>query len=233
MAVKFPIENFQFKSDSILEGLSKDELNYLTSRMVEYKFKKGQNLFVEGSYPNGIFYLKKGKIKKYKSNREGKEQIIYICNEGELFGYPALLSEEPYHDSAAALEDAVVNFIPKNDFLFILNQSPELSRKLLINLSHEFGVLMNGIASFAHKTVRERLALSLLILKEKYRSKDDPAKPVEINLTREDLANIVGIAVETLVRLLHSLKDDGIIATSGRKIKILDVKKLIKIANYY
>jgi CRP-like cAMP-binding protein len=201
--------------------------------MIERKYKKGQRIFVEGSIPTGIYYLKSGKIKKYKADRDGKEQIIYICNSGELFGYPALLSEGSYSDSAAALEDSIVAFIPKDDFLQVLSQSSILSNKLLKNLSHEFGVLVNSVATFAHRSVRERLALSLLILKEKYRVKGNESKPVEINLSREDLSNLVGTAVETLVRLLHDFKDEKLIETEGRKIRVLNIKQLVKIANLY
>ena len=115
----------------------------------------------------------------------------------------------------------------------MLEQSRALSTRLLKNLSHEFGVLENSIANFAHKSVRERLALSLLIMKEKFRDKKNPNASVEIMLSREDLANITGTAIETLVRLLHTFKDEGLIETEGRKIRILDAKKLIKVANFY
>jgi CRP-like cAMP-binding protein len=190
-------------------------------------------IFSEGTYPSGIFYLEKGKVKKYKADRDGREHIIYICNSGELLGYPALLSEEPYSDSASALEDSILGFIPKDAFFKILEQSPALSTKLLKNLSHEFGVLENSIINFAHKSVRERLALSLLILKEKFRDKKNPDATVEITLSRKDLSNVTGTVVETLVRLLHDFKDEGLIETEGKKIRILDVKKLVKVANFY
>ena len=233
MPIKFPIDKFHFRSNSIFEGLPESELTYLEERTIETKVKKGHTIFSEGTRPNGIFYLKKGKIKKYKTNRDGKQHIIYICSSGELLGYPALLSDEPYSDSAATLEDSIIGFIPKDDFLTILEESNVLSKKLLTNLSHEFGVLVNGIASFSYKTVRERLALSLLVMKDKYKSDTETDLPVEINLTREDLANFVGIAVETLVRLLHEFKEEKMIETQGRKIRILDPKKLIKVANVF
>ncbi len=233
MPTKYLIEKFDFKSNSVLQGLAPKDLSFLQSKMIQRKYKKEQRIFVEGSLPTGIYYLKSGKIKKYKADRDGKEQIIYICNNGELLGYSALLSEEPFADSAAALEDSIVAFIPKNDFLQVLSQSPVLSNGLLKNLSHEFGVLVNSIATFAHRSVRERLALALLILKDKYRVKGKENKPVEINLSREDLSSLVGTAVETLVRLLHDFKDEGLIETEGRRIRILDVKRLVKVANFY
>lgn len=201
--------------------------------MVLRKFKKGQALFVEGSVPTGIFFLKQGKVKKYKSDRDGKEQIIYVCSSGELFGYPALLSGESYSDSATTLEDSEIGFIPRKYFEQVLESSTVFSNKLLKNLSHEFGVLENSIVTFANKTVRERLALTLLILKEKYLDKNFIDKPAEIILSREDLSNMVGTAVETLVRLLHEFKDEGLIETKGRMIRVKDVKSLIRVANFY
>lgn len=233
MPTGFPVERFHFRSDSVFQGLPKEDMEFLESRMRDHRYKKGHTLFVEGTYPTGIFYLKKGKIKKYKTDRDGKEQIFYICNAGELLGYPALLSEEPYSDSATTLEDCVVSFITKEDFLKVLATSSILSNQLLKNLSHEFGVLINGIATLAHRSVRERLALSLLILKDKYREKGEQIKPTEINLSREDLSNHVGTAVETIVRLLHDFKEEGLIETNGRKIRILDAKRLVKVANFY
>ncbi len=233
MPASFPIDKFHFNSDSILEGLPEKDLEQLRSKMIQYKFKKGQTIFSEGTFPSGIFYVTKGRVKKYKTDREGREQIIYVCNSGDLLGYPALLSEEAYSDSAAALEDAILSFIPKEVFLKVLEKSQVLSNRLLKNLSHEFGVLENSIANFAHKSVRERLALSLLILKEKFRDKNNPDASVDITLSREDLSNLTGTAVETLVRLLHTFKDEGLIETEGRKIRILDSRKLVKVANFY
>ncbi len=228
----FPMDKFQFKSDSILQGLPREELAFLESKMVDRRYKKGQRVFVEGTLPSGVHYVKKGKIKIYKADRSGAEQIFYICGKGELLGYHALLGEETYPDAAAALEDSIVAFIPKDDFLHLLAQSPLLTGKMLKNLSHEFGVLVGSIATFARRSVRERLALSLLILSEKYRDEEAPG-PVEINLSREDLAGIIGSAVETLVRLLHDFKEEKLIESQGRKIRILDEEGLAQIADFY
>jgi CRP-like cAMP-binding protein len=228
-----PISKFQFNSSSIFQGLPEEELKLLEDKMIVQKYKKGQSIFVEGAYPSGIFFVKEGRIKKYKVSRDGREQIIYICNRGELLGYSALLSEEAYPDSAATLENAVVGFISREVFLKVLSLSPTLSLRLLKNLSHEFGVLVNTIASFAHRTVRERLALSLLILKDKFDDKDAQGNPIGITLSREDLANIVGTAIETLVRILHSFKEEGLIETQGRKIRIINDIQLVKVADLY
>lgn len=227
----FPLDNFYFRSDTVIPGLPKEDLKFLESKMVKSKVKKGKTIFSEGSYPSGIFYLIKGRVKKYKSNSNGKEQIISICSHGEILGYPALLNNGPFPDSALTLEDSIIAFIHKDDFMKLLDQSPVLCSRLLKNLSHKFGVLENIIVAFAHKTVRERLALSLLILIEKFKEKGKEAKKTEIILSREDLSNFVGTAVETLVRLLKEFKEDGLIETEGKKIRVLNLKQVIKIAN--
>jgi CRP-like cAMP-binding protein len=234
MSIKglFPIDNWDFKSESVLADLPSNELEQLTAHKTEKLYKKGEIIFREGSFASGIFYITSGKVKKYKLDKDGKEHIIYVADSGELLGYHALLSEDRYPDSAAALEESKIAFIPKDDFLQVLDQSDTLSKRLLKTLSHEFAVLSNSLSMFAQKSVRERLALQLIVMREKYKINFQPGMPVEINMGRDDLASIVGTARENVVRLLTEFKEAGILTTKGRKIIVLDVKKLIKIADY-
>jgi len=232
-SIDFPFDKFNFNSSSILEGLPESDLALLNRNMVTHTYRKGESLFKEGSYPTGIYYIKKGKVKKYKTDKDGSEQIFYIYKKGELLGYHALISEEKYVDTASTLEESTISFIPKDDFLLAVQTSPVLSNRLLKVMSHEFGVLVNGLAVFAQKTVRERLALSLLILRDKYKKENQEDKPVELDLSRDDLAKFVGTARETLVRLLHDFKEDGLIETIGRKIILKKPLELSKIANLY
>lgn len=232
-SIDFPFDKYSFNSDSIFDDLPKEDLVLLGRNMVTHNYKKGEILFREGSYPTGIYYIKKGKVKKYKSDKDGREQIFYVCKSGELLGYHALLSEENYTDSSCTLEEATISFIPKDDFLQAVRSSALLSNRLLKCMSHEFGVLVNGITIFAQKTVRERLALSLLILRNKYKKEDQEGKPVELTLSREDLAKMVGTARETLTRLLHDFKEEDLIETHGRKIILKKPLVLSKIADLY
>lgn len=229
----FPFEKFNFGSDSVLEGLSHEDNLLLRRNLVTQRYRKGEILFREGTHPAGIHYLMKGKVKKYTTDKDGREQIIYICQTGELLGYHALISQEMYMDSAAALEDAVVSFIPREDFLMALQTSATLSNRLLKCISHEYGVLTKSISILAHKTVRERLALSLLILRDKYKRDTERGRNVELNLTREDLAKMVGTARETLVRLLQDFKHEGLVKINGRRITLLKPAELSKIAKLY
>jgi len=234
MSIKgiFPIDKWDFRSESILSGLSLDELEQLMAHRLEQVYKKGEIIFREGAYPQGIFYILEGKVKKFKVDNTGKEHIIYVANTGELIGYHALLAEERYPDCAAVLEESMIAFIPKEDFLETLDRSPILIRRLLKNLSHEFGVMANGLTLMSQKPVRERMALQLVVLREKYKVDFLPGMPVAINIGREDLASLVGTTKENAVRVLTELKEEGILETKGRKIIIHDVTRLIRIADY-
>lgn len=231
--IDFPFDKFNFNSNSVLEGLPEHDLRLLNKNMVTHIYKKGEILFREGSYPTGIYFIKKGKVKKYKTDKDGREQIFYVCRKGELLGYHALISEEKFTDTASTLEESAISFIPKDDFLHAVSTSSVLSNRLLKVISHEFGVLVNGLAVLAQKTVRERLALSLLVLRDKYKKENEEMKPVELDLSRDDLSKFVGTARETLVRLLHDFKEEGLIETNGRKIILKKPLEISKIANLY
>lgn len=227
----FPIDNFSYHSDSILLGLTPDEQQLFHSLQYDQRYPKGQIIFKEGALAAGIFYIKAGRVKKYKTTNGG-EQILYVANTGELIGYHTVLSEDHYPDSAATLENCLISFIPKEGFLKLLDSSPLLTARLLRLLSHEFTVFANQLTHFSQRSVRERLALQLVILRERYKTSSQPHLPVGIDLSREDLANLVGTARENIIRILTDFKDEGLVATKGRTIFVLDVKKLIAISHF-
>ncbi|MBC9934711.1 Crp/Fnr family transcriptional regulator [Chitinophaga qingshengii] len=224
----FPIDQWDFSSESVLADLPQEVYDRLTAHQRKRTYAPQEILFREGAFPAGIFYIVSGKVKKFKADKEGREQIVNLARTGELVGYHALLSEERYPDTAAALEESTIAFIPKDDFLAALDHSPILTNRLLTTLSHEYAVLVNNLTMFAQKTVRERLALQLLIVREKFKIKGEDA----INLNREDLANLVGTARENVIRALAVFRDEGLVETRGRKIIIRDVDKLMAIASY-
>jgi CRP-like cAMP-binding protein len=227
----FSMDNWDFKSQSILTDLPPEDLELLKKEAIEHTYKKGDTIFREGAVPTGIYYIKSGKVKKYKIDKESREQIIYVANSGELIGYHAVLAGDRYADSAATLEESIISFISRDNFLQAIERSPVLSKRLLKTLSHEFTVFANSLALFAQRSVRERLALQLVVLREKYKKDFQEGMAVEISMSREDLASIVGTARENVVRMLSEFKEEGILQTKGRKIIILDVKKLVGIAN--
>jgi len=229
MLRNFLSENFRLKADHIFEGLSAEEQELLLEAGVTHWYKKGEIIFREGGIPTGIFYVKTGRVKKYRSTAKGGEQISFLCSEGELLGYHALLGEDYYPDSAATIEDSQITFIPKEVFLQALKNSTVLSNRLLKALAHEFSLFINSITNLATKTVRERLAFQLLLLDEKFKSSNHSSG--QITISRTDLANLVGTAKETLVRLLQDFKRAGLIEKTDKTIKILNRKGVLKEAN--
>lgn len=228
----FPIDRWNFRTQSILSNLCEEDYNFLISHQSDSHYQKGDVIFREGSVPSGIFLIRSGKVKKYKVDQIGKEQIIYVANQGELIGYHAVLSEERHADSAAAMEESNLSFIPKEDFNEILLRSPLFSQKLLKVLSHEYTVLANSISVFAQRTGPERLAIALIVMREKLKASQPADQEIILNISRSDLAKIAGIAQENVIRILKEFKIEGILETEGRKIFIKDIKSLVKRANY-
>ncbi|MBT2560663.1 Crp/Fnr family transcriptional regulator [Pedobacter sp. ISL-68] len=228
----FPIDKWNFSTHSILNVLTEEEYRFLISAQAEQKYGKGEVVFREGAVPSGIYFIHRGKVKKYKVDHSGREQIIYVANQGEFIGYHAVLSEERYPDSAATIEESVLSFIPKEDFLQVLNNSPLLTSRMLKALSHEYTVLANSISVFSQRSAIERLAIALIFLREKYKQDLNTDGEILINISRNDLANLAGLAKENVIRLLKELKSEDILYTEGRKIWIKNIEKLIARSNY-
>jgi len=211
------------RKGSLLSGFSNDELGHLDAHKSCNYYKKNQSLFLEGSFPRGVFCINQGKVKVYKRGDEGKEQIIHIAKEGELVGFRAMFSGEPYNVGSETLEESNICFISKDDFLNMMDTNPTLRNGIMRELSKELADRAAFITNMAQKSVRERLAFALLLLMNVY--ENEP-----INLSREDMANFVGTATETLIRLLKDFKEEGLIEIHTRKLTVLNSKKLMDIA---
>ena len=186
-------------------------------------------VFKERSFSKGIYIIRKGKVKIFQTNSEGKQSIVYIYKKGDFFGYRPLLADEPHPVSAVAMDTTVISFISKDLFFNLVAKSATLDKQLLVTLSKEFSVWINKMTIFSQYGVKERVALSLLILNEVYQRNENNSYPVNISINRDDLAGFVGTAKETLVRMLRNFKDEKIITTKGTKINILKHKALLNI----
>ncbi|MEO6175796.1 MAG: Crp/Fnr family transcriptional regulator [Flavobacterium circumlabens] len=218
------LTQFDFQSNLLFENLSESENQAVQNVMEPLTIKKGTMLFFEGGIPTGIFQIKQGKAKKFKRSFSGDEQIFYIYTQEDVLGYHALLGQERYQDSCEALEDLKVNFIAKDDFLKLLKEIPALQQTLIKNIGHEFGVLANIIAVLAQKNQNARLALFLLLLEYRFNRNSPTVKGID--LTRDDLANLIGTSQESLGRSLKQFKELGCIETDKRNIYIKDPKQL-------
>lgn len=215
---------FDFQSNLLFENLTESEKQAVENVMEPLNVKKGTMLFYEGGIPTGIYQIKNGKAKKFKRGFTGDEQIFYIYTSDDVLGYHALLGQERYQDSCEALEDLKVNFIAKEDFLQLLKEIPTLQQKVIKNISHEFGVLANLITVLAQKNQNARLALFLLLLENRFNRNSLAMKG--INLTRDDLANLIGTSQESLGRSLKQFKEQGAITIDKRNIYIKDREQL-------
>ena len=211
------------RKNSLLGNLCADEVLQMDERGSCNYYKKNQSIFLEGSFPRGVFCLNQGRVKIFKRGDEGKEQIIHIAKTGELIGFRAMFSGEPYNVAAETLEESNICFIEKDEFLSMMDSNPTLRNGIIKELSKELADRAEFITNMAQKSVRERLAFALILLMNIY--EDEP-----INLSREDMANFVGTATETLIRLLKDFKEEGLIEVQTRKMVVLDAKKLMDIA---
>lgn len=220
---------------SLFCGLNEEDLNEISENKTCVTYKKGQTLFYEGTRPLGLFCVNSGKIKVSRISSQGKEYILKISSPGDFLGYRALLSEEHYAASATVIEDAQVCFIPKADFFKTLQKNPAFFDRMMKAICHELGVMEERVADLAQKSVRERLAGTLIMLRDTYgiEEGEKDRELIDLALSREDLAGIVGTATETVIRLLSDFKNDGLIAMEGKKIRVLDPKKLAKEADFY
>lgn len=195
-------------------------------------FRKGQVIFGEGAHPLGLYCVNNGKIKLSHRGEDGKEQIVRLSKEGDVLGYRALLTNERYNATAIALDDTEICFIPRDTFFNVLKNNPDLSFEIIKMLSTELRKAEDRITDLAQKPVRERMAEGLLFLKETYGFEAD-GSTINIILSREDIANLVGTATETAIRLLSEFKNDKIVEFIGKKIRILDYERLVRTARLY
>lgn len=203
-----------------------DRLNYDTTCGL---YKKNAVIYKEGSRLNGFYCISSGIVKIYKTGSEGKEQIIRFAKKGEIIAYRSLLSQELACSAARVIEEAVLCHIPYPTLLFLIQSNWEFSLHMLHITCRELRDSNNYLTDLAQKSIRERLAEILLLLKENFEL--DHKNTLQISLKRKELADVVGTAPETVIRLLSEFKQDRLIDLEGRKIRFLDIDGLKRMAN--
>jgi len=219
------------ESGSIFKYLITEEIETINYEKEFRQYKRGDILYQEGNRISGFFCINSGIIKVYKTGSDGKEQIIRFAKKGDIIAYRSVLSNELACTSAKVIEDCKVCFIPSEILISLIKTNPAYSLELLKLACHELGEANSFITNIAQKTVRERLAEVLLFLFNDFGI--DEQQFLNIALTREELANIVGTATESVIRLLSEFKSDKLVELNGRRIKILNTKGLEKISNVF
>lgn len=215
----------QFNS---LKSLTKNELVRISGCKTSKIIKKGEPLFQEGEHINGIFCIKDGLCKVSKMSDNGRDQIIHLIRKGDIIGERSLINDEVSNLKAVAVNDMEVCFIPKEEIIKDLQNNSNFSMDMLKKMASSLKNADNVIVDMAQKTVKQRLADTLIFLDEKFEKTEDGS--IGILLTREDIANIIGTATESAIRLLSDLKKRKIIEFKGKDISILNRSELDKIA---
>lgn len=190
------------------------------------QFKRKTEIFSEGDAPQYVYFLKSGDVKIFKSHQDGKELITNLYRENDFFGFEPILEGSDYHDSAVAMQDAEVIVIPKHDFLALLYSHHDVASGFISLLCKKVAEKEKQLLNLAYSSVRQRTAEALLKVIQLKDNKD------KIQISRDDLAKIVGTASESVIRVLSDFKDEGLIEIEGGKIRVLQPTKLEKIVRW-
>lgn len=211
-----------------LQTLSDEELKCISDGKTTMSFKKGEIIFDEGEHLKGIYCVRHGIAKLSKLSTNGKDQIIKFVSKGEVLGRRSVIAKEATNLRAVAVNDMNTCFIPKKIILDNLHKNTDFSMEMLHDLAHDLKEADDVIVNISQKSVKQRIAETLLHLEENF-GVDNEGYMV-IQLSREDISNIVGTATESCIRMLSELKKEKLISTSGKKIQITDVKTMRKLA---
>ncbi len=207
---------------ALFEGLPQEQLDELSRIVVEQRFKKGQSLFADGMKAAGMYGIISGKVKIYKMSLEGKEQILHIFGEGEFFGEVPVFAGGNYPAHAEALEDSRFLFFPRAEFVRLIQREPSLAMNMLAILSLRLRRFTHLIEDLSLKEVPGRLAAYLLYMSDR----DGGSSRLELDITKGQLASVLGTIPETLSRILGRMSQQELIRVEGRKIEILDREAL-------
>ena len=214
-----------------LSSVSANELQSISRKKTSLSIQKGEVIFSEGTSLKGVYCLRNGKCKLTKLAPNGKEQIVRFIRKGELVGHRSVISNSVAHLTVTALEEMQVCFIPKNEIIELFKNNSEFSMEITKSLAEDLDEANSAIASMAQKNVRERLAESLLFFERIFGV--DANGYISVTLTREEIANAIGTATESTIRLLSEFKKEGYISLSGKKIRLENKVKLQHLTEGY
>jgi CRP-like cAMP-binding protein len=206
-----------------------DTLKKISEENELRNYREKEEIYKEDSYPKGIYLLVSGKVKTCKTNEDGKELITCLYSEGDYFGYVALLGDTKHKESAVVLEDAQVCMMPKNDFFELIYIKAEVSQKFIQMLSHQVQQREQQILRLAYNSARKKVADALITFHNKFQQGKQGY--ISMQISREDLAKIAGIATESTIRTLSDFKDDKLIEIQSGKITIINYEKLAALRN--
>ncbi|MDR3682051.1 MAG: response regulator [Flavipsychrobacter sp.] len=215
--------------DSLVATIGgKDVLKNFTNDRSTGQYRKKQLIYSEGNHPHRIYYVERGKVKAYKTNDDGKELVIGLYSPGDFFGYIAMLENTSYKENTETLEETELAIIPREDFEHLINNNRDVMQKFIKLLANNVTEREQQLLNLAYNSLRKKVADALMTIYNKY-SAGNPE--FEIDISRENLANIAGTAKESVIRTLSDFKDEKLIDIRHGDIVILNEKKLQNLAN--
>ncbi|MGE5943460.1 MAG: response regulator [Flavobacteriales bacterium] len=218
-------EEKQSESDEEELRTLNDLKNFFDDNGETLSFTQGEVIYEEGQNSNYIYLISKGLVKCHKLDEQGKDLTTALYKEDDLFGYTSFTQNTPYQETATAIQDAVLIGMSKNELKEVLNSNHKVTLELIQLLTDDLTTVKDQLLQMAYSSVKKRTANTILKFAEKLNRKPDDV----IRISRNDLASVAGIALESLIRTLSGFKDMGIIEIEGRNIKILDINKLQQI----
>ena len=211
----------------LFQGLPRKQHEDLSMIVIDQVFKRGQMVFSEGDAGNGLYVLISGRVKIFKLSPEGKEQILHILEEGEPFGEAAVFAGERFPANAETLAESRVFFFPRAAFIELIGRNPALALNMMAVLSRRLRKFANLVEDLSLKEVPGRLAAYLLLLSEKKKG----IRRVELDVSKNQLASLLGTIPETLSRILARMDREKFIRPEGKSIEILDRKALEELSS--
>ncbi len=221
------------KAKGIFCELPETEITDISQHKVVNHYKKGQTLFLQGNPCYGLFCVSQGKVKIVKVGPDGKESLLTIASNGDVIGHRDLLANDQYYTATATvLEDSTLCFIDKKYILSLLEEQPTVVAELLKKVTRDLNASEEKVFSMYQKNVRERLAELLLFLQKNFGVQDESGHTkLDVKLTRDEMASMIGTANETLIRFMTEFRDEGIIDQEGKVIIIQNTQALREQAN--
>ncbi|GET46705.1 MAG: Crp/Fnr family transcriptional regulator [Capnocytophaga felis] len=221
-------EHCSVRHQKILKTLSDGELRIISDCKTASVIKKGEVIFEEGDVLAGVYCIKEGICKLSKLSANGKSQIVRFVGKGDILGQRSVISNDSVNLTAVALTDIKACFIPKDEVFNFFATNTDFSIEVFRNVCDELKKADNTIVDLAQKTVKQRLADTLLFLEDNFGT--DEKGYINIQLSREEIGNMIGSATESLIRMLSEFSKNNWIETQVKKIKILNKKKLEKLS---
>lgn len=227
---KFDILHAKYSQDEKGATAMIDELRQsglLDMKMDNYDssaLTKKATLYSEGKRPKYLYYLKSGKIKGFRLHEDGKEYITNLFSAGDFIGYNSLLENKTYEDTAQAMETSEVIMIPKEEFTELVFKDMNIAAKFIKLIAHNVQEKEIRLLNLAYGSLRKRVAKALIDIHEKFQKEGE--KPFGLDISREDIAQYVGTATESLIRTLSDFKSEKLIEIKEGKIYIGNIEKL-------